>query len=205
MRIKYSILVTVFIMSLSANLYSQAIKTDTINKWYIPTHIRLQFAGNIGMFSAGPSWTLLKNNVELVYSIGYVPEFAARRDIYITAIKGIYTPKLDIIKEITIKPLSVGVVVSYTFGDRYSKYQDTNKYSKEYYWWNTSYRVGLLYEAEFYIKTNKKLIKGLSIYFEANLWDLYLVSQFYTSNTSYFNLWDITTFGLGGKVFFDYE
>lgn len=203
MRINYCILISVLIVSLSTDLYSLDIKTDTMNKRYIPTHIRLQFAGNIGMFSSGPSWSLLKNNVELAHSIGYVPEFAAKRHIYITAIKCIYTSKLDInIKGATIKPLSVGAVFAYTFGDRYSKYQDTNRYPKGYYWWNTSYRVGLLYEAEIYIKTNQKFINGLSIYFEADFWDLYLFSQFDNSNNSYLNLWDTTTFGIGTKVFF---
>ena len=204
MRIKYCILVTIIIMSFSANLYSQEPQADTINKWYIPTHVRIQFAGNIGMFSAGPSWTFLKNNIELAYSIGYVPEFAARRDIYITAIKGIYTPKLDInINETTtIKPLSVGAVFTYTFGDRYSKYQDTNRYPNGYYWWNISYRIGLLYVAEIYTKINQKHLKGLSVYFEASFWDLYMFSQFDNSNNSYLNLWDTTTFGLGTKVFF---
>jgi len=203
MRIKTCILVPVFIMSLSADLYSQETKADTIHKWYVPTHIRFQFAGNIGMFSVGPSWTLLKKNLELAPSIGYVPELDAGGDIYVTAFKVIYTPKLDVnIKKSIFKPFSVGAVFTYTFGDRYNKYHDTDRYPDGYYWWNTSYRFGFLYQAEIYTKINRKHISGLSIYFEASLWDLYMFSQFPNSNRSYLNLWDTTTFGLGTKVFF---
>jgi len=45
-------------------------------------------------------------------------------------------------------------------------------------------------------------LKGLSVYFEASFWDLYMFSQFDNSNNSYLNLWNTTTFGLGAKVFF---
>lgn len=65
-----------------------------------------------------------------------------------------------------------------------------------------SYGIGLLYVAEIYTKINQKHLKGLSVYFEASFWDLYMFSKFDNSNNSYLNLWNTTTFGLGAKVFF---
>jgi len=102
----------------------------------------------------------------------------------------------------TIKPLSFGLAFSYTFGERFSKYQDHNKYPKGYYWWNTSIRFGLLYQAEVYYKINDKRIKGLSFYLEASFWDLDIYSFTGNSNYSHLSLWNITTLGIGTKIFF---
>ncbi|MCH8318295.1 MAG: hypothetical protein IIA88_07330 [Bacteroidetes bacterium] len=203
MKTTYNILIAVLLMLLTTNLNAQDLETDSLKKLYIPSNVRLQYAGNIGMFSFGPSWSFFKNRVDFEYSIGFVPKFNAKQPIYITAIKGIYTPKLDFkIKKVIIKPLSVGLVFSYTFGKRFSKYQDTNKYPKGYYWWNTSYRFGLLYQAEVYTNINHKQIKGLSFYLEVSIWDLDIYSYTGNSNYSHLSLWDITTLGIGTKIFF---
>lgn len=203
MRKKHAILVAIFVLSLSTDLHSQVLKTDTVNKWYLPTHISFQFAGNIGMFSLGLSWSLLKSNIELAYSIGYVPKSDAGTDIYIMAMKGNYIPELDInIRKITIKPLLVGTVLTYTFGDRYNKFQNNSNSFNEYYSWLGDYRLGLTYGAEVYTLFSKKNIKKLSVYFEASFWDLYIYSLIWNYNYSYLNLWDISTFGLGIKMFF---
>ena len=200
----YILLVAVLLMLLTANLNAQDLETDSLRKPYVPTNVRLQYGGNIGMLSFGPSWSFLKNRVDLEYSIGFVPKFDAKQPIYITAIKFIYTPpKLDfkILKAI-IKPLSVGLAFSYTFGNRFNKYQDHNKYPKGYYWWNTSIRFGLLYQAEVYFKINDKKIKGLSFYLEASFWDLDIYSYSANSNYSHLSLLNITTLGVGTKIFF---
>ncbi len=202
MSIRNSIIVSFIMMCFSSGLNAQEERTIT-NKWYMPDHIRLQYAGHIGLISSGPAWTLLKNNFELAYSIGYVPEFAGGRDIYIAAFKGIYIPKLYFnIKKTIIKPLSAGAVFNYTFGERYSKYNGSKNYPKGYLWWNTSFRMGLLLESEIYVKIKQKHMKGLGFYIEASFWDLYILSLFDNHNSSYINLWDITTLGLGIKIYF---
>ncbi len=199
MKTKYYIIITFLLMFISTNLFSQQ---DTTNKWYIPKSIRFQFAGNIGKFSVGPSWTFFKNKLELTSSIGYVPEYSGGKNIYISAAKAIYTPKLDInIKNFKIKPISVGVVYAHTFGESYWKYQTSETYPDGYYWWNVSNRFGLIYDIEVFLKIKKKHLKGLSIYFETCFWDLYLFSKFDNSNSKYFKIFETTTFGLGLKVY----
>ncbi len=204
MKIKIYISVLVVFILFSTSLFSQEIKKDTINKWYKPTHCRLQYAGNIGMLSAGPSWSLFKKNLELTYSIGYSPEFATGSNIFTTSFKCYYTPKLNInIKDkVIIKPISIGSVVSHTFGEEYSRYQNTDMYPVDYYWWKTPYMNALVYEAQIHSKINGKNIKGVSLYFEVSLWDLYLFSLYDNSNITYLNLWDISTFGIGTKIYF---
>jgi hypothetical protein len=197
-------MITIYFTFLSLSLCAQENKSDTIHKWYRPTHIQLQFAGNIGMFSGGASWSLLKENIEIICSMGFVPELAVEKKIYITSIKTIYTPPLSIRfnKNMLFKPLGIGFIASYTLGERYYKYEETNKYEEGYYWWKVPFRSALLYNLEFYNKTNLKHVKGFSFYFETSFWDMYLFSVFGNSNTSELNLWEATTFGLGGKLFF---
>ncbi len=200
----YSILFTLWIILFSLDLYAQENKLDTIHKWYRPTHVQLQFAGNIGMFSTGVSWSLLKNNMEVRYSIGYVPESVADINIYVTSSKVIYTPPININvkKNIQFKPLAVGVITSHTLGKKYQQYEKTNRYPRGYYWWNVPFRNALLHNLEIHVKTDHKPIKGISLYLETSFWDVYLISVFSNSNTSVLNLWEATTFGVGGKLFF---
>jgi len=188
---------------LTTNVDAQDLETDSLKKRYIPSNIRLQYAGNIGMFSIGPSWSFFKKRIDFEYSMGFVPKFDAEQTIYITAIKGIYIPKLDFrVRKVIIKPLSVGLTFSYTFGNRFNKYQDTDQYPKGYYWWGTSRRYALLYRADIYAKINEKKIKGLSFYLEASIWDLGFYNYAHSSNYSQLSLWDVTTLGIGTKIYF---
>lgn len=186
------------------NFSSNAQQFEKIKKWYQPNHFRIQFAGNIGMFSLASGWSCLNNHLELSTSLGYVPEFVTQKDIYITSFKAIYKyQKLDFhIKNIYFKPFAFGLATNYTIGKCYNKYQDSELYPHRYYWWNTSHRLALLYEAEIHVKLNTKYLNGLSMYFETSWWDLYLISYYDNKNRSYLNLWDIVTFAVGTKLFF---
>ncbi|MFH0866778.1 MAG: hypothetical protein V1904_11325 [Bacteroidota bacterium] len=203
MKKRFNIPVSLLCIFLASSLYAQGAKTDT-NKWYIPQLIRLQFAGNIGMFSAGSSWIFVRDVIELTPSFGYAPAFITGRDIYIASLKSIFEPKLNIsiTKKFTFKPFAIGAVFSYTFRDKLNEGQATENYPGVYYWKKIHFRMGLLYQAELYAKLNCKHFSGVGIYLEASWWDVYLVSKFDHGNSSYLNLWDITTFGLGTKIYF---
>ncbi len=193
-----------FFLLIFLNFSSYTQQTEKIKKWYKPNHVRVQFAGNIGMFSLASGWSFFNNNLELSLSLGYVPKFVTYKYIYITSFKAIYKyQKLDFhIKNIHFKPLAFGLATNNTIGKDYNKYQNSKLYSNNYYWWNISHRFALLYEAEVYIKLNTKYLNGLSIYFETSLWDLYLISYYANKNRSYLSLWDIVTFAIGTKLFF---
>jgi len=181
-------------------LHAQVSSSDA-NKWYVPSHVRLQFAGNIGMLSAGPAWSLFRERWVFSHTFGYVPGFSSGKGIFITATKVIFTPRLDLnMGEITFKPLSLGFITSYTFGDSYNKYRDRQTYPSDYYWWDPSLRTGLLYETGIYAKLDRKYLKGLGLFLEITFWDLYLVTKFSNTNKSYLNMRDIATFGIGTKL-----
>jgi hypothetical protein len=197
----YIILTIALLKSLTPVLIAQDSETPGFRKNYLPAQVNLQFAGNIGMFSFGPSWNILGNKAILGITSGFVPKFEAEQAIFITALKAYYTPHFNLeFKNFTIKPLSAGLAFSYTFGNRFNKYQDPNNYPLGYYWWNPSSRFGLLYQAEINTKKDSKFINALSFYIEASIWDLDLYSYFGNYNYSYLKFWDIPTLGAGTKI-----
>lgn len=155
------------------------------------------------MISAGPSWSFWKKRIDFEFSLGYVPKLEASKPIYLSAIKVMYTPKLQFdVKKVRVSPVSIGLAATYTFGERFSKYRDSRRFPEGYAWWNTQYRFGLVYQAEAYTSVNFHQIKGVSLYLEASLWDLDLYSYKELSDDLHVSLWNITNLGLGTRVFF---
>lgn len=198
-----SIKIFIMLSAVSTSIYAQKPNCDS-NKCFVPKKINIQFAGNIGMLSIGPSWSFANGIIEMTPSFGYAPAKTNGRDIYITTVKFNYSPKLifHLTKNTLLKPLAIGAVFSYTFKDKINKGQETENYPDVYYWKNIKYRMGLFYQLEFFAKINNKRIDGIGFYLEASWWDVYLVSKFDHNNNSYLSLWDITTLGLGTKICF---
>jgi len=195
--------IIVVLFFINHDLTPQNVPSKKSAKRFLPSHFRVQYAGNIGMISGGPAWSLFQNRLEIATSIGFVPESSFQSAIYITSLKGIYTPGFDIrFKRLIIKPIAIGLAFSHHMGRNYNRYQNTDLFPKNYYWWKVPYRFALLYQSEIYIKINKKYIEGFSFFFEASIWDLNLYSYIVNQNSSYLNIWDITTFGLGSKFYF---
>ena len=98
----YSISITVALLLLCTIIKGQDIEKDTLKKWYVPSNVRLQFAGNIGFLSLGPSWSFLNYRLDFESSFGFVPKLDAKKPIYIIATKTLYKPNLDFkIKKVT--------------------------------------------------------------------------------------------------------
>lgn len=191
------------LMCLGYIVFGQSTETPSAKKWFVPTEARIQYGGYMGMFSFGPGWQL-KDHLKLEYSIGFAPKQDAQKTIYTTAAKLIYIPKVNIqlTKSIRLQPIGVALNSSYTFGSRFGKYRDSDKYPDGYYWWSTSIRVGLGYQVQTLIKLPSKSIPQLGLYIEASVWDLGLFSYYGNSNRSHLQFWDIVILGSGCRVYF---
>ena len=181
---------------------SQQLETGTKDKIYVPDKIGIQFAGNIGMFSIGPSWSFFKGKVNLDCFIGFVPKYKAQNPIFISSLKGIYSSNIKIyIKNFELRPLAIGLVTSYTYGYRFNKYNNRDNYPKGYYWWSIPLRAGFVFQPALYVPFKNCFINGLGLYFEASIWDLDLFS-FLNNNHNSLHPAKILTFGVGIKFIF---
>jgi hypothetical protein len=182
----------------SAAQDSLAIKN---RKWYIPDHIKLQFAGNIGFISGGPGWISRNNTLETDLLFGFLPQkFGGDALVTITG-KTTYSPwRIPLNYSRYVVPFSLGAYMSYTFGPQFdSKWP--SYYPSGYYWWATSIRPGAYVGGKIgqEVTVNNKR-KGLEVYYELGSYDLLMIS--YVQNNKYLKLSDIVSLSLGLKLAF---
>lgn len=170
--------------------------------WKDRIYFKLQYAGGIGFISPGIGISHSKQKIETDIFPGYAPKGVAGADIVMLTLKNTYFPiqkelnRLDI----AIYPISMGILLNYTFGSQY-KILWSDQYPKGYYWWDSSVRWGFFLGG----KVSKLLdgdisLKKISAYYELGFNDLYFVS--YLQNTGYLGLHDILNLALGLKFEF---
>jgi len=170
-------------------------------KWYVPDHIKFQFAGNIGFISGGPGYISHNKTLETDVLVGFLPEkFGGDALISLTA-KTTYSPwRVPLKNAYYVKPFSLGFYLNYTFGPQFDSKWPAY-YPKGYYWWATSIRPGAYIGGKVgkQIKTRRK-IKGIELYYELGTYDLLLIS--YVQNTGYIKPVDILNLAFGLKMAF---
>jgi hypothetical protein len=152
------------------------------NNWarLIPNQSKLQFAGSMGMFSAGPGWYYGKRNQwETDYYIGFIPKIAGIDGHVTTTLKQTYTPfRIQCNDFLSFEPLTSGIYINKIFGEYFwSKLPE--KYPKKYYFWAVNTRFNIfLGQAVSFKMGDSTLGKELSFFYELNTNDLYLISAF---------------------------
>ncbi|MFP2904478.1 hypothetical protein ACLESD_05360 [Pyxidicoccus sp. 3LFB2] len=111
--------------------------------WFVPDHAALQLAGSIGFLSAGPGWGFVNDRLEAELLLGWAPPAVAGEDFLTVTLKGEWHPFLGTWRGWTLRPLTVGLLFSYTFGDAYFVGLP-DRYPDGYYWFSTGLRPALL-------------------------------------------------------------
>jgi|SRR5688572_24354687 len=173
--------------------------SDTDRKWYIPDHAVLQFAGNIGLLSAGPGYSYLNDYVHTEILYGFVPGFDANTSIHILTAKNSYHPwKIKLKNDYLFEPIKVGTGISYSIGPQF--YTSLPKrYPDKYYWWAPSLRFTPFLGSTISRKVGDEntAIKRVELYAEIGSTDLDIVS-FSVNKTLPF--WDILNLAIGTKL-----
>ncbi|WP_031527851.1 hypothetical protein [Dyadobacter crusticola] len=169
--------------------------------WFLPDHVKLQFAGGTGFLSGGPGYISKNRTLETDFLFGYLPEeFGGDALITITG-KTTYSPwSVPLRDSYYIKPFSAGIYLSYTFGPQFD-WKWPSYYPKGYYWWATSVRPGLYIGGkvgrDVTPRTRKRQVE---LYYELGTYDLLLIS--YVQNTGFLKPGDILNLALGVKFGF---
>lgn len=122
--------------------------TNSIWKRIMPNSVNIQFAGNIGMFSAGINYISPNKYWEGNLSYGFVPKKFSDRVIHSTTIKARYIPLMKTYNHSTeIKWVNVGMWFNYAYGEKYF-YKLPIYYDAGYYYFPTAANLGLTIGSE---------------------------------------------------------
>lgn len=146
----------------------------------IPNQGTLQFAGSIGMFSAGVGWHYGRgDHWETDLLIGVVPRYHSEATKITFTAKQRYIPwHLPAGRRWVVEPLTAGVFFSSIFGEDFWA-REPSRYPKKYYGFSTKVRVNVFVgeRIEYLIPhAKRKYHKSVSLYYELSTSDLYLVS-----------------------------
>jgi hypothetical protein len=170
-------------------------------KWYVPDHIKMQFAGNIGFISGGPGYISRNKSLETDLLAGFMPEKFGGDALVSISLKTTYSPwRVHLKNNSYIVPFSMGAYLSYTLGQQFeSKWP--SYYPSGYYWWATAIRSGAYVGGKFGkpITVNKRK-SGVELYYELGSYDLLMVS--YVQNRKFLSLPDISSLSFGVKLSF---
>lgn len=147
----------------------------------IPNQTTLQFAGSIGMLSAGIGWHYGRgDHWESEFLIGFLPKFQSCEAHTTFTLKQRYVPwHCKISSRWTIEPLTTGIFFNTISGDEFWK-RLPDVYPNKYYTFPTKVRTNIFIGQRFrYRIPHKKRIlnQAISFYYEISTCDLYLVSK----------------------------
>lgn len=193
-----------FILFLSANFaaFAQDDQPGLHNrKWFIPDHLKLQFAGNIGFLSGGPGYVSKNKTLETDLLFGFLPEKFGGDALITTTAKTTYSPwKIPLKNTYYIRPFSIGAYLSYTFGPQFDT-KWPSYYPAGYYWWATSFRPGVYIGGKVGrdFRVNNRT-RQFELFYELGSYDLLMIS--YVQNREYLKLSDIVNLSFGVKMAF---
>lgn len=191
-------------MSAPAQTRHDRLQKKYISNWarLIPSYNKLQFAGSMGLLSAGVGWDYgKKNQWETDFFLGYLPRFDGKEGHMTLTLKENYIPwKLPIGRSRWIgEPFTVSLYFNKIFGaDFWSKEPD--KYPEKYYNVATNLRFNLAIGQRINFKLKPVgLSDQIALFYELGTNDLYVISYF---TNKYLRFTDIFSLSLGLKFQF---
>ncbi|MFD1768252.1 hypothetical protein [Sphingobacterium suaedae] len=185
MRVLYPI---ILLLILSSELQAQRFNRDSLLHHILPNDIKLQYAGNIGMFAVGVGYVTpnQKWKADLLY--GIVPSDYADDPIHSLTVKGKYTPiNRQYGNGVHVNWFHTGMLFNYSLGNKYflglPEY-----YDKGYYYFPTALNVGVFVGSEI-------RYKKWGIYYELGTTEKRVIN--YAKNTRSIDFNEIWNIGVG--------
>ena len=175
---------------------------DSTRRWWVPDHLKLQYAGGIGFFAVGAGYESKGRKTETDIYYGFLPEWIGGEDLHSATVKFTWYPLGEKEwKKWKVKPLAVGALINYSFGRQYYSF-DPRNYPFNYYRIPTSLNTGIIIggQAGRYGESTGAALGHWSLYYEIVSFDRELVS--YIQNMRALSITDILTLGVGIKYSF---
>lgn len=164
----------------------------------LPHHLKVQYAGGIGFVSVGVGYGSRNDKLEGDFYYGYVPKSVG--GVYIHSVSSKLT--WHMLKKVErksweLRPLSAGVLLSYTFGKQYFLFSPKN-YPYSYYDFPTAMHAGVFVGGR--VDRVGKNGRKVGLYYELGSNDREITS--YLNNRSSIKLPEILNLALGVKTTF---
>lgn len=149
----------------------------------IPTHTKMQFAGNMGLLSFGTGWDYgRRNQWETDLFLGVLPRFESKRTKLTFTLKQNYMPWSLQINEsaFSVEPLACGIYLNTVFGDEFWVHEP-ERYPKGYYGFSSKVRFHLFLGQRLTYDINPRhrlTARAITLFYELSTCDLYVVSAF---------------------------
>lgn len=155
------------------------------NRWevLIPTHTKLQFAGNMGLLSIGTGWDYGKHNQwETDLLFGFLPKYQSDKAKLTFTLKQNYIPwSLPIKKsDFALEPLTCGMYLNTVFGSDFWVHEP-ERYPKGYYGFSSKVRIHAFLGQRVTYNIPEKYrfsARSVTLFYELSTCDLYIVSAF---------------------------
>lgn len=168
----------------------------------MPRHIKGQFAGSMGVVSAGPGWSYWKERLETDIMFGYLPKHSDRRPKLVITLKQNYMPwQKHYGDKWVFEPLTCGIYINTIIDNRFWMVEPS-KYPKDYYKFSSKMHFFIFAGQRMTMKmSNKKgRNRSLTAYYEISTCDLYFISKVpnkYLKTYDYLSI----SFGLKARIF----
>ena len=164
-------------------------RSQRIGHWLklIPNQFTLQYAGSIGMLSAGPGWHYgKKEHWETDILFGFLPRYHSEKGKFTFTVKERYVPwHCRFSNRWTLQPLTAGVAFNTLSGDDFWR-NLPDKYPHNYYWFSTKLRTLLFLgqRIRYDIPDQyRRYHSSITAYYEISTCDFYALSKY--SNREY--------------------
>lgn len=167
----------------------------------IPTHTKIQFAGNMGLISVGTGWDYGKRNQwETDVFFGILPKYQSKRTKLTFTLKQNYMPwSIDLGKQFSVEPLSCGMYLNTVFGDEFWVHEP-ERYPEGYYGFSSKVRIHVFLGQRITYDIDSKrrfTAKEITFFYELSTSDLYVISAF---NNKYLKPKDYLSLSFGIKL-----
>lgn len=157
----------------------------------IPKGNKLQFAGNMGMFSLGPTWIYGKNRQwETTLMLGFIPKHSSDKVRLTFTLKEDFVPwsiKLPCrLSWIEFKPLATGIYLNTVLSNEFWT-SLPKKYPNGYYWFATRLRPNIYLgeRLEFNIpESRRQIAKSICVFYEISTCDYFIIQKIHNKHFS---------------------
>ena len=147
----------------------------------IPDYTKIQFAGGMGLLSAGIGWDYGKKHWETDFLLGFLPEFSGQEAHATVTLKENYIPWRVALSHETnfsqwmLEPFTVSLYLNKIFGEKFWQ-KPPKRYPQGYYYAATNLRINLAFGQRINLHfKNPRFSNTMCVFYEVCTNDLYIM------------------------------